>query len=112
MAAPFVHAQSRFEPTAERLRFGAFAVRALEVPQFVGLEADPEWNEHDIRPIGFYDASVFGRKSRKFLVHQHTFLVSHPVSFIGCRPAAICRGASRVVGAGRDVSLITAGVRE
>ena len=93
--------------------FRRCSVGTFEVSHFVGLEADPERNEHDIRPIGFYDASVFRWKSRKFLIHQHTSIVSQPVSSMSAAthltrlwpgPAAVCRGAPRVVAAGRGVS--------
>lgn len=83
VAAPLVHAQRGFQATAKRFRFELCGIGTFEVPELVGFEADPEWYEHDIRPVPFYDSSVFGREPRKFLIHQYTSVVLEPVLSMG-----------------------------
>jgi hypothetical protein len=82
MTAPFVHEQGGFQSTAERQRFGAFAVGALKVAQFVGLEPDPERHEHYVRSVSRYDPSVFWWEARKLLIHRYIPFVTQSVSFM------------------------------
>ena len=99
--------------SAERLRFGAIAIRALEVSQFVGTESRPRkvralCTAHSL--LSFVGLPVGTAQDSYTSVYLHCFAVCFVHEFRDdlcsalARPAAVCRGAPRVVEVRRGLS--------